>query len=222
MLGFDAGFSGADATVSTGGCVAGTQSSCACPGLGATGVQVCDGNGQSFGPCTQCGAGDSGPSSMGGGDALNEADVDTGDGAAPEAGPPDAGGPVCDPPDGGLPCDPGHVQCAGSTCATATTFCCETSTGSSGMCDPAKATCTQSESHCDEALDCDGGVCCMSITISFATTVKSTCQATCPTGSYQLCRSNTECGAGKACVVQTCISGNDTEACSTVPGCTPK
>jgi len=63
----------------------------------------------------------------------------------------------------------------------------------------------------------------MAIQVGFSTTFKATCQATCTTGTYQLCRSNTECGAGKACIPQTCpLTGTSTEACSTVTGCTAK
>jgi hypothetical protein len=208
-----------DATTGSGACVSGQQSACACPGSATVGAQICNTDGHSFGPCMGCGANDAQPFMED--DAPNDGGA-TRDAAAREAASPEAGGSSCAPPDGGLPCDPGHVSCGGSPCPTSTSFCCETSTGASATCDQTGTTCTQSEVHCDESADCDGGVCCMSIAVSFVTTVKSTCQATCATGTYQLCRSSTECGTGQSCIPQTCLAGSDTEACTTVPGCTAK
>jgi hypothetical protein len=183
------------------------------------GVQRCNSDGQSFGFCMGCGGNDTGAQN-GDGEASDGAAV--GDDAAGQEGGLQEGGVHCDPPDGGAPCDPGSVPCGGKDCPTSTSFCCETATGSSGTCDMNGAFCTQSSVHCNESADCDGGVCCMTLSIGFTTTVTSTCRASCPTGTYQLCHSNNECGSGKPCIVQTCVSGNETEACSTVPTCTPK
>jgi hypothetical protein len=208
-----------DATTGTGACVPGQQSACACPNSSNVGAQICNADGHSFGPCMGCDGSDAQLAMPD--DASNDGGA-TRDGALLEAASHDAGHSNCAPPDGGLPCDPGQVSCGGSPCPTSTSFCCETVTGSSGTCDQIGATCTQSEVHCDEGADCDGSVCCLAIAVSFATSVKATCHATCPTGTYRLCRSNTECGAGQSCIPQTCLGGGSTEACTTVPGCTPK
>jgi len=210
-----------DATTGSGACVPGQSSQCTCPGSAAVGAQVCSADGHSFGACT-CGAGDAQP--LTGDDASNGGGgvVDAGDAAVGEAASPEAGPPSCSAPDGGLPCDPGQISCGASTCTAGTSFCCQNVSGSTGTCDPTGTVCTQSEVHCNEAADCDGGVCCMAIAVSFATSVKATCETRCATGTYQLCRSNTECGAGHSCVVQTCLVGSTTEACTTVAGCTPK
>lgn len=212
---------GPDATTGSTTCVPGQRSACACPGSVSGGVQTCNQDGHSFGPCLDCGAGDAEPPVD---DDASKDGGTVGDAAGPETGGLEASGPPCTPPDGGLPCDPGNVSCAGSTCPTRTTFCCEPDTETSGTCDQIGTTCTQSELYCDETADCEGGVCCMTITTSFiGTTVKAICQTTCATGSYQLCRSNTECGTGKPCIAQTCpLTGTDIEACSTVAGCTAK
>jgi len=212
---------GPDATTGSGNCTPGQQSACACPGSSASGAQTCNSDGHSFGPCG-CGEGDAEGTSVA--DDASNGSKDggvTGDGAGPEAGGPEAGGSVCNPPDGGLPCEPGKIDCAGSTCSAPATFCCQTASATSGTCDQPGALCAESELHCDEAADCEGGVCCMTIN-AFSTTVKATCQSACATGSFQLCRSDTECGAGK-CIPQTCpLTGTDTEACSTVTGCNAK
>src|SRR5512147_1333155 len=47
-------------------CVVGTQVECACPGSTKTGVQVCNADGHSFGPCAGCSSGSGGVSGAGG------------------------------------------------------------------------------------------------------------------------------------------------------------
>jgi hypothetical protein len=47
------------------------------------------------------------------------------------------------------------------------------------------------------------------------------CRMACSYGTYQLCHTNSECGAGKTCIPQNCPVGlKSTEACSLMPGCT--
>jgi hypothetical protein len=234
-----------DATTGSNSCIPGQQSVCACPGSATPGAQTCNSDGHSLGACMGCGAGDGAPSAR---DDTSDAGGATGDAAAGagatgdaaagggttrdaamrdaaslEAASREGGGFNCDPPEGGPPCDPGHVPCGGSSCPTSTSFCCQTLTGLAGTCDQTGSTCTQGASlHCDEAADCDAGVCCLSPIGAAGATVTATCQATCPSGTFQLCRSNRECLSGQPCIAQTCLGGSDEEACSIVTGCSAK
>jgi hypothetical protein len=216
---------GADATTGSNSCVPGQQSACACPGLSIEGAQTCNADGRSFGPCTGCGGNVDGTAPQGADAGSPAEDGAPADGSSTDTGDTGPGNPACDVPTGGLPCDPGNVTCsgAGSSCAISTSYCCENLAGSTGTCSQSGSSCSQSDSlECDETADCNGGVCCMAISVGLlGTTVTATCKPSCSNGEFELCRSNTECPSGK-CTPQSCISGGNTEACTTVTGCTAK
>jgi hypothetical protein len=112
-------------------------------------------------------------------------------GAAPEGGPASgsAGSVTCN----GAPCPVDH----GYTCCAATT-----DAGSVETCKPPNSTCAGRTLACDEAADCNGGVCCVDLLGGTA------CQTTCY--GIQICRTDGECGtegthgAPRRCVPQTC------------------
>jgi hypothetical protein len=62
---------------------------------------------------------------------------------------------------------------------------------------------------CDESADCVDSVCCEQI-VSLGVAGPTQCMASCPTGWFQVCKSDTECGGGHdggdstRCVRQTC------------------
>jgi hypothetical protein len=131
------------------------------------------------------------------------------------------GGSTCAAPSGGLACDPGQVTCGGGTCSTGSQFCCISNADDGGLSSTCNAynsaTCPSGALSigCDEAADCSNGVCCEQI-IGLGVAGPTQCMASCPSGYFQVCKSDTECpssggvtatgdgGAGGKCVVQTC------------------
>jgi hypothetical protein len=82
------------------------------------------------------------------------------DGAVP---PGDDGGPATPPDAGGVPHDPGSVPCNGALCDVSHGYsCCVTWTihGPTEACNPPHSACWGRTVACDEAADCDDGVCC--------------------------------------------------------------
>ncbi|MGO9839345.1 MAG: hypothetical protein ACLP1X_34625 [Polyangiaceae bacterium] len=140
---------------------------------------------------------------------------------ASEAGGGDAGGeggsPVCLVPEGGAPCSPGKVSCGSTTCDTATDYCCAGTNGA-GTCEPLNGgTCASGvKVECDETADCaSGDVCCQQDAYG---PHSATCEASCPTGYFQVCRSNAEC-TPQTCIVQLCSPSAGTPQTVTLEGC---
>jgi hypothetical protein len=151
----------------------------------------------------------------------------TGDGSTPAQGSSDAGtdangGPPGTPvPEGGAPSDPGSVVCNGAPCAVNSGYsCCVTTADDGGpkeTCNPPNTGCTGLTIFCNEAADCNGGVCCQQIKgIAVAGSTSCTSSSAC-TGvgmqTFQTCRTNSECGAADGggvpgrCIPQTCTNG---------------
>jgi hypothetical protein len=82
---------------------------------------------------------------------------------------------------------------------------------------------------CKEAADCaSGSVCCeiLAYPTPPASTNPTSCQTgTCPTGDFQLCRTDAECGSADAgpdsqkCIVQTCYTSAAMTTPVTVEAC---
>jgi hypothetical protein len=145
------------------------------------------------------------------------------DGGSPEAG-------SCVVPEGGAPCDPGHVVCDNAPCAVPANFCCGTA-GNGGFtetCETAGTSCGGLSAACDETADCAGGQICCLVATSF-TSANLACQTgtSCSGGlfSIQVCRTSAECESGSGpCIPQQCTLGGGSvtiEACGNVPTCTP-
>ena len=147
--------------------------------------------------------------------------VDSGSTGAADtkSGVPDTATPTvpCDKPAGGDACDPGKVTCGGAPCDLSSHYCCGDETTAS--CVASGASCGTNAVHCDEKADCSGGKICCLVAKSISS-ADMTCQSACTGGlfSIQVCHTNSECGAGKTCVVQTC-NGAKVEACGMIPSC---
>jgi|HubBroStandDraft_5_1064220.scaffolds.fasta_scaffold210614_2 hypothetical protein len=175
------------------------------------------------------GAADDATTSSDTGVAVDTGVADTGV-AAPEAGVVPAS--TCQAPTGGAACDPGIVTCGSTSCSTSSSYCCADDDG--GACtayNSAGCPSTDLTLQCDEAADCASGVCCEQA-MSLGVAGPTQCMSSCPTGWFQICRSNTECGTGDGggvnrCVLQTCTqaptlltagSSVVVEACAVPPG----
>jgi hypothetical protein len=144
------------------------------------------------------GVGSSGTSNVDGGGSAGDGGAGSGSSSV-----------TCQAPDGGAPCDPGRVPCGSTTCDPSLTSCCRM-TGDAGtdMCIGPNGACTGGNRvSCKESGDCASGLVCCD---SYGPT---SCMAACggPSGSFQICRSDTECGitsdagaAAKRCILQTC------------------
>jgi hypothetical protein len=170
-------------------------------GDGASGSQ--NGNG------TDGGNNGNGNGSDGGGN--NGGGNEGGTGGGKEGG---TGGGGTTDVDGGKPSDPGSVSCGTTTCATSTQVCCTQfylDGGRTESCE-APSACTgpgNAGTACNEAADCDGGVCCT--TIGGAECRKS-CNA--GLGEHELCRTQAECSAfDGGCNVLTCPGNQVEEIC---------
>jgi hypothetical protein len=129
----------------------------------------------------------------------------------------EGGSPVCLVPDGGAPCSPGKVTCGSTTCDTATDYCCAGTNGA-GTCEPLNGgTCASGvEVECDETADCaSGNVCCQQDAYG---PHSATCETACPTGYFQVCRTNAEC-TPQTCIVQLCSPSAGTPATVTLEAC---
>jgi hypothetical protein len=183
-------------------------------------------------------AGDDGSAPMTGGDDNMEPTGDggpnstAGDGATDQTGP-DGSNTIPPPipvPEGGAPSDPGSVPCNGAPCAVNMGYsCCVTSVdgGAKEVCNPPNTGCSGAKRECNEASDCNGGVCCETI-VGIAAVGPTACSSTgaCPAGTtFQACRVDSECGqttdagALKRCVPQLCTNPQNmhmvsTEACA--------
>jgi hypothetical protein len=137
-------------------------------------------------------------------------------------------------PEGGAPSDPGRVTCNGSPCdVSAGNTCCvqPADGGTSETCNPPNTPCGGGlKIECNEAADCNGGVCCQAINgIAVAGSTSCMSGSTCPTGStFQACRVDDECGGPdasvsvKRCIPQTCTNASPMrtlhiESCSVPP-----
>jgi hypothetical protein len=198
----------------------GTALFVACGGSDGSSVTVtCDGGGSNAdGGGSQNGNGTEGGSTSGNPDGSttgggNKEGGTTGGGN--EGG--TTGGGTTDV-DGGAPSDPGKVNCGTTTCTTSTQFCCEHfffDGGNSQTCETLGTSCGGGGSvsnECNEAADCDGGVCC-------ATFGGNQCQKTCGGGEHQLCRTQSECKVDGGCNVLTCTGLGEQEICGHPFGC---
>jgi hypothetical protein len=163
-------------------------------------------------------------------DAAPQSSSDSGDkdASAKEGG--DAGdaseeSPACPKPEGGLACTPHSVACGSSPCTTPTDVCCAatfTEGAPTGTCTAAATGCLgTTDVACEEAADCASGQVCCQTVAAITNDLTATCQTSCAVGSYQICRSTTECTTGQ-CTPQSCGIGAtyDIEACGLQTGCT--
>lgn len=149
--------------------------------------------------------GDSSTAAQEAGDAGQDANVGT------------PGIPV---PEGGAPSDPGSVPCNGAPCAVNAGYSCCVATADDGgpkeTCNPPNTGCGGLTIFCNEAADCNGGVCCQQINgIALPGSTSCVSGATCPgvgTQTFQTCRTHSECGAADGggipgrCIPQTCTN----------------
>ena len=140
---------------------------------------------------------------------------------------------TCQAPTGGAACNPGLVTCGSTSCATSSSFCCEDDDGGGACAAYNSAGCSNGDLtlQCDETADCTSGVCCEEV-IALGVAGPTQCMSSCPSGWFQICKSNTECGTGDGggvnrCVLQTCTqppglltegSSVVVEACAVPPG----
>jgi hypothetical protein len=129
--------------------------------------------------------------------------------------------PAIPVPEGGAPSDPGSVPCGGAPCAVNEgRSCCIqiVDGGRQETCNPPNTGCPAPgvKLECDEAADCNGGVCCQAI-VGTAVQGSTSCSGTptcmgVPTTNFQVCRTDDECGqetdagAAKRCIPQTCTN----------------
>jgi hypothetical protein len=211
-----------------------------CSGNDTNGLQKTNGDASTS-------SGDDGQSATPSGDGSSP--TQGGDDASPVGGddgggstlPPSDGGaadvattpPPIPVPEGGAPSAPGSVQCGGAACDVSQgNSCCVTQTdaGPKETCSPPNTPCTGgTKLECDEAADCNGGVCCQTIE-GIALVGGTSCMTSCPGGAtFQTCRVDSECGGPDAgaslerCIPQTCTNANPMrslkiEACAVPPG----
>jgi hypothetical protein len=176
-----------------------------------------------------------------------EGGVDSGTSAESGIDASDSGG--CVTPPKGAPCDPGVVQCGGSACSVSggrsTNVCCEpqVDAGTLAVCEnnsPDAAGCSGLPLGCDEAADCDSGVCCF-FELPWAGAFGNTyCSPYWPCayhqGGWLICKTDADCQPQAAvepdtkCVPESCVlSGAQVELGFCVRGlsppfytCTPK
>ncbi len=140
-----------------------------------------------------------------------------GDGGAPKGdarASSDADPCVAGIPSGGVPCDPGQVQCGQMTCGpTPGSACCVTDNGA--QCD--QPMCGGRTVACDETADCPSGMlCCMLVTPDQGGP-STDCRTDCA-GAPVVCKTNAECPNG--CVAQQCASHGSTVRVETCGGLT--
>lgn len=181
-----------DGATSSGSAASGATGSGASSSGTATGSGSASGS--SAGSGAASGAGSTGP--------VGEGGSGSDDGGASSS----SGSAAVPVPEGGAASDPGMVQCGSAACNTSEKSCChKTGDAGSDECIGPNGSCAGGTTlRCDEATDCAAGLVCCD---TFGST---SCAATCGGGSYQICRSDNECGnksdagAAKKCVVQTC------------------
>ena len=115
-----------------------------------------------------------------------------------------------DIPEGGLPSQPGVIDCPSPTeCPLSTSYCCTSKTDVS--CVAASASCTTYALHCKEKADCPGSeICCARL---LDAGVEYTCQRGCLPNAPQACRTNSECAGGQ-CELLPCRGTVLTEYCN--------
>jgi|HubBroStandDraft_1064217.scaffolds.fasta_scaffold24781_2 hypothetical protein len=196
-----------------------------CSGNSASKV-TSGGNGSSGGHTSSGGGnGSSGGTSSGGNSSGGEDDAEVdgassgvqggsssggdGGGVTGDGAPGSSSGATAVPvPDGGAPSDPMMVTCGSTTCDTNSQQCCVAADGGGGTCTAFTAGCTSGITEpCDEAADCTNAVCCQPLECGAHST---SCKTACAAGDFQLCRTDSECGAtsdagaAKQCIVQMC------------------
>jgi hypothetical protein len=164
------------------------------------------------------------PGDDSGGGPIGDGGVAPGSGdGGPDAAP--SGPPPIPVPEGGAPSDPGSIVCNGAACDVSHgSTCCyaKTDAGSTETCNPANTGCATETLACNEASDCNGGLCCQTIigiglqgsTFCSAPSAKACpgASAMYPEGTFQTCRTDGECGASsdagalKRCIPQICTS----------------
>jgi hypothetical protein len=203
------------------------------------------GSGSSSGSASSSGS-SSGSSSSGGTSTVTPGTdgsvTPVGDGSTTPTGEGGADGSTGTPPipvpEGGAASDPGSVVCNGAPCDVSTGHTCcyaRTDGGSTETCLPPNGGCDTSNIACNEAADCNGGICCQTIIgvglqgSTFCTSASAkACPATSamyPQGTFQTCRTDDECGrnsdagALKRCVPQQCTNPENASATVMVEAC---
>ncbi len=174
--------------------------------------------------CSIVEAGVIGSASSGG---KEDAGAEAGDAGGGEASSVDAW--VCTPPEAGLPCDPGVIDCPGEkgmTCQVAAGLvCCQQAfMYSCVLPDASASSCDNGTRACDETADCPAGDQCWGMVNTGGDRFDTVCsKGQPPGGQFQLCKSNSDCASSK-CTVQHCsqiaLTGQ-IETCGPigVPGC---
>jgi hypothetical protein len=165
------------------------------------------GSGTTGGSGSSSGASSSDSDASLGGGSGSSSTTPGGDGGDTAEGGASSGSAAAPAVDGGpIPSDPGMLQCGSMTCNTSEKSCCHR-TGDAGVdeCIGPNGSCSNGTTlRCDEASDCETGlVCC-------GTFGSTSCASACGGPSYQVCRTDGECGtnvdagAAKKCILQTC------------------
>jgi hypothetical protein len=181
------------------------------------------------------GSGSGGESSSSGGGGGDDGGPVSGDAGTSSGSPGDSGAEgdaaattsVIPVPDGGAPSDPLAVECGGASCSVVSNACCFNQGDGGGTCASSNTACGtgQVKLGCNESSDCAGGVCCETI-VGLGIQGPTQCESACPAGTFQLCRTNGDCGvdggAPGKCIVQSCTDPSTSvahiaEACSQPP-----
>ena len=115
------------------------------------------------------------------------------------------GGEGGDIPPGGRAPDGAVLGCGNTECVTGQQVCCYAPGLAPGCQSALQSSCTGTIARCDEALDCDGGVCCVVTVRPYG--VETVCRPACDVKEAQACHTNSECPAGKSCTPWRCASG---------------
>lgn len=149
---------------------------------------------------TSSGSSSGGTTSSSGGTSTSSSGG-TGDGGGDAGGGNDGGGDS----GGGFSSNPNKITCGSAECTVGTQQCCTSFTDAG--CIASGMNCQGLRAECDEKADCNAlEVCCASFSTG------GQCMKDCKGGSFQTCKTNTECASG-TCKVWTCTGNVKIRAC---------
>jgi hypothetical protein len=165
---------------------------------GAAGSCAAGCAGSSTGGAAAGAGGEGGGGTAGAAGAAGQAGESGSAGHAADGGAAGSGG------SGGAP-TPGIIRCGGGICQTSFQICCTCPNCTipyPTQCFPQITGCTGTGKlmTCDDAADCNGGVCCAHFQPPNYTFTGATCESSCPDeGNAQLCAIDGECPPERAC-----------------------